>query len=219
MLSDKKLLINADDVSQKHCIDLIANKLNQLLNENNISTKVLSQATDISVAAINNLKRGEGNPTIGTLTAISRFFGVSLIEILGLTNLNPVQTPTMIVHLYDLRFADQQKAEHILKKMLIETPSNTDLNTIFGVVMSNNCLLPIYEKGTIFILANNSVVSDGDIVLVRIRNQINSLKRIFMKQNDIYLKNISIDDSIEKYEKDEIRILGTAIQIIQKQYE
>lgn len=216
MRSNQKNVISAKKCLDEGNIHLIANKLNRLLDENKISSKVLSEATGISIALINNLKRGEGNPTIGTLNAICSFFGISLSEILGLGNAENNQTNIKTVCLFDLRSSHEISDDNCENKILIETPKNAHTDKLFGIVINNNALLPFYEKGTIFILATNQVAVDGDIVLVRIQNRANSLKRLFIKKDAFYLKNINIEDSIESYEKNDIEILGIVIQIIQK---
>ena len=215
MRSTKKIVIDANKHVQESNIEAIAKKLNSLLSQHSVSTKTLSEATDISIAAINNLKRGEGNPTIGTLNAICHFFEISLVELLGLNNVNMnIQATT--VPLYELRFAHNRRDETVENKILIEMPKNTDANSIFGIVINNNSFLPLYEKGTIFILTSTQSAADGDIVFTRIQNNINSIKRLFIKKNGFYLKNINLDESVESYKKQDIDILGVVIQIIQK---
>lgn len=212
----KKATIDAATCKQEVDIQFIAKKLNTLLGSKKITTKVLSNATGISIAAINNLKRGEGNPTIGTLNAIGRFFGISLLELLGLGNSNNMQNASMIISVYDLRNADQRDESNEINKMLIEKPKNISENDVFAVSINNNYLLPLYEKGTIFLLATFREAIDGDIVLVRIQDSTNSLKRIFIKKDKCYLKNINIDEALESYNKNDIKIIGVVIQIIQK---
>jgi transcriptional regulator with XRE-family HTH domain len=200
MRSNKKNEINADIFKQEINIETISCKLNELLVENRI----------------NNLKRGEGNPTIGTLNAICSFFGIPLIEFLGLDTSVSIQKQTIAVPLFDLRYVNQRNEQNILSKILIEKPKDTDPDTIFGVILPNNSLAPLYEKGTIFILTSALSVLDGEIVLARVQNNINSIQRLFVKKNKFFLKNLNIDDLIEGYSKNEIEVLGVVIQIIQK---
>ena len=136
MRSTKKIVIDANKHVQESNIEAIAKKLNSLLSQHSVSTKTLSEATDISIAAINNLKRGEGNPTIGTLNAICRFFEISLVELLGLNNVN-MNTQATTVPLYELRFAHSRRDETVENKILIEVPKNTDANSIFVIVINH----------------------------------------------------------------------------------
>ena len=216
MNSSKKNVIEASKCLEEANIEIIANNLSRLLDENKISTKVLSDATGISIALINNLKRGDGNPTIGTLNTICQFFNISLSELLGLDTTRSFRKDIKIVSIFDLRNAHQRSEEIASTKMLLEAPKNTDVDSLFGVVINNNALLPLYEKGTVFILTNSQLAADGDIVLARIQNFTNALTRFFIKKNKFYLKNMNIDDSIESYDKNDINILGIVVQIIQK---
>lgn len=214
MQSNKKVITNKclDEAN----IQFIAHILNSLLDENKISTKALSEATGISIALINNLKRAEGNPTIGTLKSICNFFNISLSELLGLSNVNDPQKNVEAISLFDLRFCHEKSEENSFDKMLIEIPKNIMGSDLFGIVINNNALLPLYEKGTIFIATSTPISVDGDIVIARIQNRSNFLKRLFIKKNIFHLKNINIDDTIESFNKDDIEILGVVIQIIQK---
>lgn len=216
MHSNQKNVITTKKCLGEGNIQLIADKLNTLLEKSRISTKVLSEATGVSIPLINNLKRGEGNPTIGTLNAISNFFSITLSELLGLDNAEHDQKNIKTISLFDLRFCHERTTENCGNKILIEVPKNTNADTLFGVVVNNNALLPFYEKGSIFILTNNQSPVDGDIVLTRIQNRSNGLKRLLIKKDLFYLKNINIEDSIESYEKDDVEMLGVVTQIIQR---
>jgi transcriptional regulator with XRE-family HTH domain len=214
--SSKKLSIDADNYKQEVDVQLIADKLSALLESKKITTKILSNATGISIAAINNLKRGEGNPTLGTLNAISNFFCIPLGDLLGLGNYSNMQSSSTIIDIYDLRNADQRNESNIASKMLIETPKNINKSDLFGIVINNNYLFPLYEKGSIFILTTSRETIDGDIVLVRVQNSVNAIKRVFLQKDLCYLKNINIDETLESYNKNDISIIGVVIQIIQQ---
>lgn len=216
MRSEKKTLIDAKKYIGEANIQFIANNLNRLLDENKVSTKVLSDATGISIALINNLKRGDGNPTIGTLNAMCHFFNVSLSELLGLDDPVSFQRNIKMVSIFDLRNAHQRSEDALSTKMFLEAPKNIDADSLFGIIINNNAFLPLYEKGTIFILTTSQVTADGDIVLARIHNCTNVLNRFFIKRNKFFLKNINIDDSIESYDKNDIELFGIVVQIIQK---
>lgn len=211
----KKTPIDFNECKQQINLETLANNLKQLLADKQVTTKILSEITGISIAAINNLKRGAGNPTIGTLSALASFFNVSLSSLLDLDSGANLQKQGMIVSLFDLRFANKRADENTSEKMLLERPKNINDDSLFGVVINNNSLLPLYEKGTVFIVSASRQLIDGDIILANIRG-INSIKRFFMKNEKIYLKNLNLDDEIESHSKKDVATLGVVIQIIQR---
>ena len=192
----------------------IQQKLNGLITSSDISTRMISEATGISVAAINNLRRGEGNPTVGTLVSIASFFNVSLSELLGFKddhNLNQV----IAISLYDLRKIHETNREE-LSRLLIEPPKNMNVYDLFAVTIDNNTLLPFYEKGTVFIACHNKPLIDGDLIIARLNNTHNIIKRCFIRGNSYILQDLPIEGTIEKTDINHITILGIVIQINQK---
>ena len=207
--------IAIDEYKQQPNIDGIAKKLQLAMHENKISAQALSCATGISVAAINNMKRGDGNPTIGTLSTIADFFHLSLADLLDIDSINDKKR-AIALPIFDLRFSNQRVDSNLLEKIFLETPKNIDTRSIFGIVINNNSLLPIYEKNTIFVVSEHQKIADCDIVLICIQKNINALKRLFIKDGELYFKNITINESIEKYNKEDVDILGVVVQIIQR---
>jgi len=212
-----KKLVDIDDNKQQIDLELIANNLKRAMAEKNISASLLSDYTGLSVSAINNLKRAEGNPTIGTLASLANFFNVPLTQFLGIQGHIDHNFMTAI-NLFDLRFAHSQTDTNLLRNLLIEKPKNVNTDSIYAVIVNNNSLLPLYGKGTIFVISKNQPVLDGDMVLVRLHNSINALKRLFIKNKKLYLKNINIDNITDNYKESEIEFLGVVIQIIQETF-
>jgi len=210
-----KKTVDINEGKQNIDLDFIARQLKTLMLKSNISTKLLSDTTGISISAINNLKRGEGNPTIGTLCSLANFFNIAVGEFLGIESNVETLKQVIPLNVYDLRHANNRKSHFILNSIMIEKPKNANFNNSFGVVINNNSLQPLYEKGTIFIVSLHQPVIDGDIVVVSIHNNTNSIKRCFLKNNSIFLKNITLSGEVDKYQRNEVKILGMVLQIIQ----
>ncbi len=209
-----KKFINVSSPLEAFTLTNIQQKLNGLMSASNISTRMISEATGVSIAAINNLRRGDGNPTVGTLFSIASFFNISLSELLGFkedNNLNQI----IAISLYDLRKIHETNQEP-LSKLLIEPPKNINTHDLFAVTIDNNAFLPFYEKGTIFIACYNKPLIDGDLIIARLNNTHNIIRRCFIRGNTYLLQDLSIEGTIETADANNITIIGIIIQINQK---
>lgn len=208
MSTIKSLNLNTDSTIE---LDKIASNLSRIMETNRVKTKVLSDATGISIAAINNLKRGEGNPTIGTLSTIASFFDIPLATFLGLSNES--FNKSIIISLVELRDS-HKKAYTEKEKLLIEQPQNIDPSSLFGVVITDSFYF--YPSGTIFITSKNRELVDGDLIVARIDNSFNTIKRCFIREDGFNLQDIVPNSDGTFFSRKNIDIIGNIIQINQK---
>jgi len=193
-------------------IELLAENLNLLLTKNNVDVKTLHKHTGISIPSINALRRGEGNPTLETLLALSKFFNISINELIS-TNHQSIQKKPISIPLYTLNdFAST------------DMPKNTDIINVeydellnddsFAIELHNNALSPFYEKGAIFIISAGIAYSDGDIAFIKFNSKKYGFRKIFLQSNLILTKMLTTEDQKPTI-LDKGEILGIVIKVIQ----
>jgi len=192
-------------------ISILAENLNSLLAKNNMDVKTLYKYTNISIPSINALRRGEGNPTLGTLLALSKFFNVSINDLLSINQQQP-QKNLVSIPLYTLNnfiSADSSKMTEIIN---IDDDELINDNS-FSIELHNNVLSPFYEKGTIFIIAPDVAFSDGDIALIKFNNKNYGFRKIFLQDNLILIKMLTGDQELIPLKDGEVT--GIVIKVIQ----
>jgi transcriptional regulator with XRE-family HTH domain len=195
-------------------IDEIAKTLTLLMDRRKISSEVLCQATGLSVTIINNIKRGVGNPTIGTLSTLASFFNVPISTLIGSIG-GETKGQVVIVDIFDLRNIHLPDKRPVLKHML-EEPNDIEQNSLFGVMLNNNTLSPYYEKGCIFIASKYPRFVNGDMIILRLKDEVNLIKRCFFQDGLYYLQDLMPNKPAENYETEDINIIGRVTHIHQK---
>ncbi len=64
--------------------NLFAERLNELLNENNISKRTLAKEIGVSAMSISDWSRGNVQPTAENIYLIAKYFNISSDYLLGL---------------------------------------------------------------------------------------------------------------------------------------
>lgn len=175
---------------------------------------MLSAATDISVTAINSLKRGEGNPTLGTLLELSHFFKISLDELVGKTPEDDYDSEKEIsrIPVYSLSTVTDKDSAAPSGFIKLSCP-NYDDQSLFAVEIHNSSMLPFFEKGSVFIISPDLRFTDGDIVLIEPENKSPCLRRAYCTGEILQFHYINLNNQPHTYNN--FRVLGTVIKIIQ----
>lgn len=187
----------------------LAQNLNNLMREKDIETKQLSALTGISASLLNSLKRGNGNPTLGTLISLANFFDVT-IDALVLSDAKKQETMA-VLPVYEIDVAHQCSKHNAIQNIYlkIEKEKNTPN---YGIRLDNSSLMPFFEKGSVFLISSNNKYMDGDLVLVRINNEYNVFRKVFIKNKGLYFQFISLDTDLHTY--DHYKIIGPVIKVI-----
>lgn len=203
--------ITADEVG------LLADNLNRLMLERKIDSKILHQATGISVSAINSLRRGEGNPTLTTLLELARFFSCSIDVLVGLENKEKSMAKghSQMVPVYSLSDSIKRSKEMIIEHIAEDCATHNGYD-LFAVKLHNSTLAPFFEKGSYFIVAKGLKYSDGDIVLVSVEDNVLIRKIFTTNLNQVKFLSISTQPEINQY--DEFNLIGVVIKVIQPLY-
>lgn len=208
---NKKMLDEAD-------IGLLANNLRSLMSKFNIDSSELSKNTGIALTTINGLKKGSGNPTFSTLYQLAEFFDISIGQLTE-KNLASTNNGTHIIHEIPLLSLDEL-AEFLKNRHKYLNTISTQLDSIkaekhYSIRINNNAMSPLFEKGSIFVVAQDVHPHDGDIVLVQFDNHPPCFRKIFLEGRSCFFKPISelIGNNVIK--DDSFMIHGVVIKAIQ----
>lgn len=187
----------------------LGTNLMKLMREKSIDTKELSALSGISVSLLNALKRGDGNPTLGTLISLANFFNVSIDNLISTSSIN--QEALMVIPVFDIQDANDIEKHKAPRSIYLKIENETHKN-FFAVQINNSSLMPFFDKGSIFIISTHKKYADGDFVLVRINDEYNVLRKIFVKNKGLLFQYISLDAEPHSY--DNYRIIGTVSKVI-----
>ncbi len=214
---NQKSIIYHDEFHKDEIISLVSQRLRYYLKSRSITIRQFSSAVRISTAAISSLRRGIGNPTIGIISQLSNFFGVSIQEFLGLSSTAryKAETKSIAIPIYDIHAFDRMNDSAIRKKLLIDISIGAENDKFFGIKPSSEGFSRVFKDNAIFVFTFPDKVADGDIVLFQSKDASNQIKRIYCKNNFYQLRSIDTVDAIEIHPKNETHICGVLVQIIQ----
>lgn len=199
-------------------IGMLASNLRTLMNTFNVDSSELSKKTGIALTTINGLKRGTGNPTLSTLHQLAEFFDVSIGQLTE-KNLSATSQRTRIVYEIPLLILDEL-SEFLSNQNKYKSTISTELdawkpNKYYSIRINNNAMSPLFEKGSIFVVAKDIHIHDGDIVLVQFEQHPPCFRKIFIEGKSYFFKPISelIGGNVIKDNK--FTIHGIVIKAIQ----
>lgn len=215
-MQDKNIIINN---IPDNPLKRIGEKLSCLMVQHGLDTQELSNRTGLGTATINNLRRGTGNPTISTLSALADFFHVSIGSFTDAEVLNEPNPPGKVKTLPLIRYSE---IEAFIADVFVPTMTysaevdNVKDTSLLAIEIMNNALSPELERGTICIISRNEPFTDGDIVLIKIKEYPACFRRIFIGNNGFYFCNISIGSELDMIEYDEYEIIGVLLKKINR---
>ncbi|HLB41614.1 MAG TPA: helix-turn-helix domain-containing protein [Gammaproteobacteria bacterium] len=208
-----------NDTKQHSSQDKLGQNLRYLMQKNMIDTATLSKKIGSAISTINQIKRGSGNPTLETISALANYFNIGIGDLteLELSTNNQTRNVTFNIPLLNLwELANFLKhPTRYLNTISIELDT-LSADQYFAIRISNNSLHPIFEKGAVFILKNDLSPVDGDIVLLNFDDQIYNFRRIFTEANHFYFRKITVDQSLSLEKLDNYSISGVVIQVKQE---
>ena len=210
------LQIDKKDNGQK----IIAENLSILLKKNNLSASQLAHLIDLPMMTIRRLLSGETeDPRISTLKMIADHFEVP-IDLLINTNPNNQLIST------------KKTKSHLIPKINWETLSSlitsddfhyNNWNNWQSISLNNDdfigpkafalesrpSMYPRFPKGTIFIIDPSTLPADGDIVLIKIKNNSEfTLRELIIDPPDWRLSPLISDSNTIILSTDEHEIIG-----------
>lgn len=192
----------------------LAKNLAKLMIDKGINTKMLNSLTGISVTAINALKRGQGNPTLGTLLELSKVFNLTLDELVGdLPDSNKSAGQELVnIPIYNIN-QFPLSSNSVCNGYIKLAHSEHNESNLFAVEITNNALQPLYEKGSLFVISSSQNYTDGDILLIIKDDRKPCLRKIYMTGDVPTFHYLSLEAQPHSFKHFEI--LGVVIKIIQ----
>ena len=174
-------------------IGTLANNIRMLMHQLNVDSNQLSDKTGIALTTINALKRGVGNPTLSTLHQLSEFFEVTIGD---LTEKELTHNNTLAHTVYEIPLLNMDDLASFLKNGRYKHTISTELdscetNKYYATKLTNNSMNPLFEKGSIFVIARRIQIHDGDIVLVKFNDHPPCFRKVFIEGKTYFFKTIS----------------------------
>lgn len=198
-----------------------------LMEECDIDDAQLARETGIPASTISRMKiNSNANPTASTLRPISKFFSISISQLLGDEPLpkdrlpgthNPTGYTTVIMPVIEWDWITnwvESRGEGIKDKLQtwISTEKEVTPNS-FALIIPSDSYGLAFRKGSTIIVDPSQSPLDGDLILVQATNEPNILlKQLLMDGNEIYLRSVnpeikSILPLLENY-----KIIGVVIE-------
>ncbi len=209
-----------DDIKSRNSDVLLSNiakNINFLLKNSRIDSQTLSTLTGLGIATINSLRRGVGNPTIATVSAIADVFGVNIGDIIDgdLTVAGNREEVISSVPLVRYDEIDGYFSGKILNsRSYLINIDNEDKESVFAVEFSNNLLSPYFDNNTIAVISKTESFCDSDIILVKIKESPICFRQIFFGERGIYFSIPFINNDRKTELFKEYTIVGVVIKSI-----
>lgn len=201
-------------------LKIIGDNLSFLMKKQGADISKLSRDTGIGIATIKNLRRGVGNPTISTLSAIADFFHVSvgmIIDSYIFQSPDYVDKNILSIPLVKYSEVEDYISSSFLPvaKYITEVDDPKD-NSIFAFEVMNNAFSPEIERSSICIVSLNEKANDGDIVLVKIKDYPILLRRVFFGAEGIMFFNLSLEKETSPIQYENYDIMAVLLKIIKR---
>ncbi|TAK73376.1 MAG: helix-turn-helix domain-containing protein [Gammaproteobacteria bacterium] len=199
-------------------IGLLASNLCCLMHEFNVDSSSLSAKTGIALTTINSLKRGAGNPTLSTLYQLAEFFDVSIGQLTE-ANLSADAKKSRVVYEIPLLNLDEL-SDFLRNKNRYKNTISTELESwrsdkFYAIKINNHAMSPLFDKGSIFVIAHDTQVHDGDIVLVQFGKNPPCFRKVFIEEKCYFFKPISEIIGDNTIKSNDFTIHGMVIKAIQ----
>lgn len=173
---------------------ILSSNLRSLMNKDTIDSISLGEKTGVAPSTINSIRRGGCNPTLSTITAIARYFQLSISELTEKIiddNLSTRRRACNIPVLAMKNISEHLKKKNYSEQMIVTELEDTTPENFFAVSLDNNSLYPLFEKGTLFIVKKTDQVLDGDVVLVDFGNSSYCFRRIFIESDKYFFSSLN----------------------------
>ncbi|AUH71122.1 LexA family protein [Legionella sainthelensi] len=203
----------------------LSNNLQQLMRiHGNISVSELARLTGIPQPTIHHILTGSTkNPRKKALEELSRYFSVSINELIGQEPL-PAVIPDVVkenlqistipviewesLKTWPLEIVKTQDTQEILIDKKIDKNS-------FALVMPDASMEPLFQQNSLLIFDSGKTPKDRDFVIVFLaKDGLVAFNRLFIENNSFYLRQGLEDGNIKltKIDKPNDQILGTLIE-------
>lgn len=201
--------------------------LSSLMEECDIDDAQLARETGIPASTISRIRtNSKANPTASTLRPISKFFSISISQLLGDEPLpkdrlpgthNPTYFTTARMPIIEWEWIMSwvtSRSENIKVKLQtwISTEKEVGPNT-FALIIPTDSFGIAFRKGSTIIVDPSQYPVDGDLILIKIENEKNILLKQFLRDGfETYLRSVNPDIKNIMPLTESYTIIGTVIE-------
>ncbi|HAT8326968.1 TPA: helix-turn-helix domain-containing protein [Legionella pneumophila] len=203
----------------------LSGNLHQLMRiHGNISVSELARLTDIPQPTIHHILTGSTkNPRKKALQELSRFFAVSIEQLIGAEPLpaiipdavkNDLQISSIPIIEWDFlknwpsnKTKAEEQQEILLNKKLAKDS--------FALIIKDSAMEPLFQKNTLLVFDSGKQPKDRDLAIVYLAQKDTiAFNRLFLENNSLYLRHDLGDGNLQltKLEHSKDRILGILIE-------
>ena len=219
-----------ETLDNKHDIfetsNYLAHNLQALLKKHDINANQLAHELGIPMMTVWRLSTGETrDPRISTLKLIANYFNVSVDALIASSDqaiVNPLgYEMSHTVPLLDWNTAGQISTIHDLDLSTWETwqsvcmRSGNQIGKDAFAIESKPYMYSIYPKGTFFVIDPNVKPIDGDMILIKIKeNNTLTMRKIHIDPPEWYLYQLTSSCDPLKYSSKVHHIIGVVLLTI-----
>jgi len=202
---------------------LIAENISALLKQNNLNANQLAQILGVPMMTIRRIMSGETeDPRISTLKMIADHFHVSIDLLIGDVP-KSVLTPSKKSKSYlvpKITWEDLSKFNNDEEFDLstwsawqsLSLNENDSLSKKTFALESRPSMYPRFPKGTLFIIDPNAKPTDGDIVLIRLKeNEEFTLRELIIDPPNWRLSPLVMDSNLINFNSESHEIIGVSL--------
>lgn len=202
---------------------LFGERLKTLMKNFNETTYSLGKKFNLSPPTISRYTRGEMQPKMTTITALSNYFNVSPNWLAGigdsiyddeilddLTNDQKNEIPIFKNIKYDLPIFSNQKTEEKLK---VSSTSMAKWGAFFSCIVPDNSMAPTLEANDQIIIKLNPKLESHGLAALHVNQSDLIIRRVIIKDNKIILQpdNLEYEAEVYNLNKDNIQIIGNVV--------
>lgn len=209
----KTELINLDQAQRSS----ISENLARLIALKKTTENKVAQDLNIPVISVKRLLSGETtDPRISTLKAMADYFNVAIDNLIttdDMVNYGAIsQTKPLFIPVLDWESAKNIDAIDLSRWhewVPVTIGKNENVSPRSFALESRPSMYPRFQQGTLFIVDPELTATDGDLVLINLRqNNELTLRELFVDPPECQLHPINQGASILQFSKEEHEILG-----------
>lgn len=195
--------MNQEELNQ----NLVAN-LKQLLEETNLPLQEISALTKIPISTLYSIvNKTSCDPRLSTLYALSKFFNVTLSQLIGEISLNWKEINIPLITWNNLNSKKRSIDFNLCSNTKFISTQYNSSNPIFALVL-NSKISHIYRENSILIIEITDTFYNGETAVISISFTTPTIKKIVMEGPSVYLESITHNLPLVEYTKDSCHIFG-----------
>ena len=215
--------LTKEDAGEESSKKLIADNLSALLKKHNLNANHLAQRLGIPMMTVRRLLSGETeDPRISTLKIIADYFKISIDLLIGDNPRNILVSSRKIQSylipkfnwesLYKIQGIDELGFDNWTEWQSISVNDNNFIGKKAFALESRPSMYPRFPKGTIFIIDPDTTPTDGDIVLVKLKeNNEFTLRELIVDPPDWRLSPLVTDSNTINFSADKHVVVGVSL--------